>query len=440
MVSSIQTRRHMESHVKSGYANMADALGAARARFIERNVTSKRLHEESVKSLPGGNTRSLLHTAPFPIFLKSGKGYEIDDEDGHTYTDFVGEMTAALYGHSHPLIQNALINTVRHVGLNLGGTTLHEARHASLLCSRYNLSKIRFTNLGTEANLHALLGAKRFTGKSKVVVFTGAYHGACFMFPEDNPADNVIDKEDWIVAEYNSVDDAQKKIEESEDVAAVLVEGMQGGGPCIVGSHEFLHQIQASAKKVGAVFILDEVMTSRLAPGGLQALEGLSPDLTSMGKYLGGGMSFGAFGGREDIMAVYDPRDEKALAHSGTFNNNALSMVAGYTGLKEVYTSEAARERLQEVSQGTKMAVTGRGTILGIHFLEDGRKEIRSYRDKKDVSALRELFWYDMLEQRFWLTRRISIALILGTPWEEMERFCGAVEGFLTRHENLVKL
>jgi glutamate-1-semialdehyde 2,1-aminomutase len=359
-------------------------------------------------------------------------------------------MTAALYGHSHPLIQSALINTIQNTGLNLSGTTLHETKHAALIYSRFNISKVRFTNSGTEANLHALAGAKRFTGKRKVVVFTGAYHGACYMFAEDKPAENVVDRGDWIIAEYNNLEDTRAKIEESEDVAAVLVEGMQGAGPCIVGSREFLNQIQTSARKAGAVFILDEVMTSRLAPGGLQELEGLQPDLTTMGKYLGGGMSFGAFGGREDIMSVYDPRIGTALAHSGTFNNNTLSMVAGYAGLKEVYTPEANREfnklgnrlieALQKISQGTKMTITGLGTIMGVHWLEDGKKEIKSYRDRKDNADLRELFWLEMMEDGYWLTKRGSIALILGTPWEELENFVGRVEAFLKRHEGLVKL
>jgi glutamate-1-semialdehyde aminotransferase len=135
--------------------------------------------------------------------------------------------------------------------------------------------------------------------------WSGGYHGGCFLFPGDAPAQNCVDRDDWIVASYNDVADTQRKIEESGDVAAVLVEGMQGQGPCIVGSTAFLHQVQASARKVGAVFILDEVMTSRLSAGGLQALEGLAPDITTMGKYLGGGITFGAFGGREEVMRVY---------------------------------------------------------------------------------------------------------------------------------------
>ncbi|KAF1948582.1 glutamate-1-semialdehyde 2,1-aminomutase [Byssothecium circinans] len=442
----------LKVHIKGGnnHSIIKEALKAAKARFVARNSNSWKLHEEAVKSLPGGNTRSLLHTTPFPVYLKKGDGYQVTSEDDHVYTDFVGEMTAGLFGHSHPLIQDTLINTIREVGLSLGGTTKAEAQHASLLCSRFNLALVRFTNSGTEANLHALQAAKRFTGKRKVVVFTGGYHGGCFSFPEDKPAENCVDMGDWIIAEYNDIEDTKKKIEESGDVAAVLVEGMQGNGPCIVGSHEFLHQIQESARKVGAVFILDEVMTSRLSSGGLQKLEGLEPDMTTAGKYLGGGITFGCFGGREDIMRVYDPRAGKALGHSGTFNNNTLGMAAGYTALLKIYTPDVAhdfnamgdklRMKLQEISSGTKMTVTGLGTIMGIHFLTDGKKELKSFRDKKDMADLRELFWFEMMEEGFWIPKRLSIALILGTPWEELERFAKTVEAFLTKYESLVKI
>ncbi|CAO2657306.1 Nn.00g034320.m01.CDS01 [Neocucurbitaria sp. VM-36] len=437
-------------HAKSGHTTIDEALEAAKARFVERHIKSLHLHQEAAKSLPGGNTRSVLHTAPFPVFLKSGRGYQITDEDGHTYTDLVGELTAGLYGHSQPLIQEALIDTIKNVGLNLGGTTTLETRHAALICDRFKLDLVRFTNSGTEANLHAIQGAKRFTGKKKVVVFTSGYHGGCYTFPDDRPAENCVDQDDWIIAEYNDIEDTRRKIEESEDVAAVLIEGMQGRGPCIIGEHEFLQQVQTSARKAGAVFILDEVQTSRLAPGGLQELEGLKPDITTLGKFLGGGIAFGAFGGREDIMRVYDPREPNALGHSGTFNNNTLGMAAGYTGLSQVYTPEVCREfsamgdklrqRLNDLARGTKMLVTGLGTIMGFHFLEDGRKELKSFRDRHEDADLRRLFWFEMMEDGFWTTERGSVALILGTPEEELERFVGCVEKFLERHRSLVSI
>jgi glutamate-1-semialdehyde 2,1-aminomutase len=427
----------------------AKALEAAQARFAARNDKSWKLHQESAKSLPGGNTRSLLHTPPFPVFLKNGKGYQVTSEDGHVYTDLVGEMTAGLYGHSQPLIQETLISTIQNVGLNLGGTTTLETQHAALICSRFNLGRVRFTNSGTEANLHAIQGARRFTGRRKAVAFTGGYHGGCFTFG-DGPAENCVDLDEWIMAEYNNVEDTKRKIEESDDVAAVIVEGMQGRGPCIVGTHDFLQQVQQSARKVGAVFILDEVQTSRLSPGGLQEREGLKPDITTLGKFLGGGIAFGAFGGREDIMHVYDPRAAKSLGHSGTFNNNTLGMAAGYAGLSRVFTPQVCRDfnamgdelrlRLQRMSQGTKMTVTGLGSIMGIHFLEDGKKELKTYKDRQEDSDLRRLFWFEMMEQGFWVTERGSVNLILGTPREELLGFVACVGEFLERHGSLTKL
>jgi glutamate-1-semialdehyde 2,1-aminomutase len=437
-------------HAKSVHATTNEALHVAKHRFAERNTKSSQLHEEARKKLPGGNTRSVLHTAPFPVFLKTGTGYQVTSEDGQTYTDLVGEFTAALYGHSQPLIQSALIDTINNVGLNLGGTTTLEMRHAALICSRYKLDLIRFTNSGTEANLHAIQGARKFTGKRKIVVFTGGYHGGCYTFPEDHPAENCVDQDDWIIAEFNDMEDSKRKIENSGDVAAVLIEGMQGRGPCLVGTHDFLHQVQESAKKVGAIFILDEVQTSRLAPGGLQEAEGLKPDITTLGKFLGGGITFGAFGGRADIMRVYDPREKGSLGHSGTFNNNTLGMTAGYTGLAHVYTPEVCRDfnamgdelrhRLQELSQGTKMTVTGLGTIMGIHFLHDGRKELKSFRDRHEDPDLSMLFWLEMMEAGFWINQRGSLAIILGTPWEEMQRFADCVNGFLERYKGLLSL
>jgi glutamate-1-semialdehyde 2,1-aminomutase len=164
----------------TSHTTAAEALKEAENRFEKRNTKSIGLHKKAAKSLPGGNTRSVLHTTPCPVFLKSGRGYHVTSEDGHTYVDLVGEFTAALYGHSQPLIQQALISTIQNVGLNLGGTTTLETQHAALICERYHLDLIRFTNSGTEANLHAIQGAKRFTGKRKVVVFTGGYHGGCY--------------------------------------------------------------------------------------------------------------------------------------------------------------------------------------------------------------------------------------------------------------------
>lgn len=207
---------------------------------------------------------------------------------------------------------------------------------------------------------------------------------------------------------------------------------------------------QESAKKAGAVFIVDEVMTSRLAPGGLHGVFGLKPDLVTLGKYLGGGFAFGAFGGRQEIMAVYDPRSAGAVVHSGTFNNNTMTMHVGYAGLSKILTPEVNiafnakgdryRQRLREVTKGTKCSVTGYGALWVVHFSDIGLQDIRSVEDVSERHDLHDLFWFEMLEDGYWIHRRGSIALILETPDEELDRFVGCVGKFLERHEDVLKL
>ncbi|KKY20775.1 putative glutamate-1-semialdehydeaminomutase [Phaeomoniella chlamydospora] len=425
------------------------ALAAAQARYEERNPNSKIQHELAVKSLPGGNTRTLLHTSPFPLSMKCGKGPYVYDEDDHKMLDFVGELTAGIYGHNHPVLRETIISTFDNVGMTLGSTIVQEQKHAALMCERFGLERVRFTNSGTEANLHALNGARQFTGERKVVVFTGAYHGAVLSFGDGKVASNNVDHDDWVIAKYNDIKSAQDTIEGTPNLAAVLVEGMQGAGGCIPATKEFMQAVQESARKVGAVFILDEVMTSRVAPGGLQSQLGLQPDITSFGKYLGGGFAFGAFGGRADIMSVYDPRGARSLAHSGTFNNNTMAMYTGYAGFSKIYTPEVnvafnkqgddLREKLSSVCKGTKCSFTGRGAILAVHFSKSGLENIRSVDDVQELWDLKDLFWFEMMEEGFWITRRGSIALILGTSQEELDRFVVCVQRFLERHKNIMR-
>ncbi|KAK4097035.1 PLP-dependent transferase [Parathielavia hyrcaniae] len=425
------------------------ALRAAEARFIANNPLSKAQQDLAVGAFPGGNTRTLLHTSPFPLCMKQGKDAYVWDVDGHKYVDFVGELTAGLLGHSHPTIHRTLLSTLSDTGLSLGATTAHEHTLAALLCARFRLDRVRMTSSGTEANLHALAGARHLTGRRRVVVFSGGYHGAVLSFPGGKPAANTVDARDFVVVpRYNDVSLAREVIKRTEDLAAVLVEPMQGAGGCIVGTREFLHGVRRAAGEKGVVFILDEVMTSRLAPGGLGSQMGLEPDLVTLGKYLGGGLAFGAFGGREEVMRVYDPRVEGALAHSGTFNNNTLVVRAGAAVLRDVYTAEVCvafnergegfRERLRLAAKGSRLSVTGWGSLIGLHFTEDGMQEISCGEDLKGKERLdmRDLFWFEMLEAGFWTTRRGLIAMILGTPDDELDRFVEVVRGFLEKHRH----
>lgn len=191
-------------------------------------------------------------------------------------------------------------------------------------------------------------------------------------------------------------------------------------------------------------------MTSRISEGGLAALRDLKPDLKSFGKYLGGGLAFGAFGGRADVMAAFDPRLSGHISHSGTFNNNTIVTHVGHVGLTTLFTAEVARrftdvgdsfrEKLNEVTKGTRIYFTGIGTVATAHFLAKGPRNVECADDVEEMPGLKTLFWFEMLEAGFWVTLRGFIALILETPPSELERFVQAVQSFISRHQNLVAL
>jgi glutamate-1-semialdehyde 2,1-aminomutase len=247
--TSAHTNHKPNTEMASTSKALEVALAEAQTRFEARNSRSAALHAEASTWLPGGNTRTTLHTAPFPIYMSSGKGHTVTSEDGHVYTDLVGELSAGLYGHSHPVLTSAIQEVISTVGLNLGAQTVHETALAKAMCERFNLKRVRFTNSGTEATLHALAAARRFTGKRKVVVFGGGYHGSAFMFGGGKRADNNVDMADWIVVKYNDLDVAKKRIH-MDGVAACLVEGMQGSGGGIPGREHFLTGVQEACRDV----------------------------------------------------------------------------------------------------------------------------------------------------------------------------------------------
>ncbi|KAK2603844.1 hypothetical protein QQS21_003968 [Conoideocrella luteorostrata] len=428
--------------------DVAAALQAARRMYIQQNPKSRAIYAEALLHMPGGNTRAVLHADPFPLYMQSGRGHQVVSEDGKTYTDLTGEFSAALYGHSNPTIQSAIQGVLVGTGLNLSSCTRAEVDLAREVCQRFRIDHVRFTNSGTEANLQALAAARHFTGKRKIVVFGGAYHGGVLGFAGGKPAANNVDLGDWVVAKYNDLADAVRAIR-SDGVAGVLVECMQGAGGCIVGTGEFLKGINKAARQAGVLLIIDEVMTSRMSAHGLSSIHNLTPDLKTFGKWLGGGLAFGAFGGRADVMAAYDPRKTTALPHSGTFNNNTLAMRAGYVGLTEIYTAPIAEQfteagtelitQLNAAAADSILCFTGYGTVMTAHFPLDGRGDIRDAGDVEECVQLKELFWLDMLQRGFWIARRGLVSLILHMPGSEMERFVDAVRGFVGRYEALLR-
>lgn len=418
------------------------AIRAVAARFAETNKHSKALYEAALDVMPGGNTRSVLYYEPFPLTIVRADGGRLWDADGHEYVDFLAEYTTALYGHSHPAIR-AAINNALDKGINLAGHNTLEVPLARLLCERFkSIDLIRFTNSGTEANLMAVAAAKIFSNRQKIIVFKGGYHGAVFTFGNGNSPVNV--PHEFLIGKYNDIESVEKFFSEyPSEIAAVIIEPMQAAGGCIPATPDFLHSLREITSREGAVLIFDEVVTSRLSGSGRQGLLGICPDLTTFGKYVGGGMTFGAFGGKKEIMALFDPRSANAIPHAGTFNNNVLSMAAGYAGLSQLYTPAHALElnakgdklriRLNEICERHSVPVqfTGEGSLLNIHA---GTEQILCTDDyQPPESALKELFFLHLLEHGFYIAPRGYIVLTLVHTEDEIERLAAVIEGFMLK-------
>lgn len=432
--------------------NANDPLAVAIAKAIEsfsrRNPASAEQLQKASHVMPGGNTRTVLFYAPFPIAMARGQGARLWDLDGHRYDDFLGEYTAGLYGHSDEMIVEAIQSALKD-GLSLSGHNRLEAELAGEICNRIpSIDLVRFTNSGTEANLMAIALAKVATGRSKILVFDGAYHGSAISF-SGGTSSPINVPHDFIVSRYNDTAATVKLINKhSSELAAVLVEPMLGAGGCIPGDPDFLRALREATQGTGALLMFDEVMTSRLAFGGRQSLLDIKPDITVIGKYFGGGLSFGAFGGRADIMTRFDPRQPGALFHPGTFNNNTLTMAAGVAGLRGRLSRQALvdlndrGDRLRNdlnitfAEASFPMSLTGLGSVMNVHA------KTATIRYTGDLvgqnEELKRLFFLDMLEEGIYLAHRGLIALSLPIGDEETAHLIAAVKRFIDRRKPLL--
>jgi glutamate-1-semialdehyde 2,1-aminomutase len=435
-------------------SDLQSALAEARQAYIDRNPKSLARQNEAVEAMPGGNTRTTLHNAPFPLTVVRGEGCRLWDVDGHEYIDVLGEYTAGIYGHSHPVIRAAIDKALNH-GWNYAGRNPHEAKLAKLIVDRIpSIDLVRFTNSGTEGNVMALAGARVFAQRrgrkkaTKVMVFHGGYHGGVLYFVSGGSPVNM--PYHYIVGTYNDVEGTRALLRQhAEEIFAVLLEPMQGSHGCLPGDPAFLHMLREETWNHDITMIFDEVMTSRLSPGGLQAKLGVTPDMTTLGKYIGGGMSFGAFGGKREIMELFDPTKPDSLPHAGTFNNNVLTMAAGVAGYGEVYTPEAAdalnargekiRERLNAICRkaGVAFQFSGIGSMMTAHAttqpITTAAAIATSNQDAK------ELFYFDMVAAGIWIARRGFVALNIMIGDAEADRFVAAVEEFISGRKALLK-
>jgi glutamate-1-semialdehyde 2,1-aminomutase len=406
-----------------------------------RNLNPKSLEHwrSACVHLPRGNTRSILHFDPFPVVLDRGQGARVWDIDGNERLDFLNEYGAGLYGHSDRVISAALRTAIAD-GLTLGGLNKYETELARLVRERFpSFEKVRFCNSATEASLYAIGLARAATDRTDVMVFDGAYHGGNLSFATRASRTNA--PYPYRFGTYNDVEKTFAELNrDSGDIAALIIEPMMAGGGGIPAESTFLRALREETKRLGVILIFDEAMTSRMSPGGLQGYHKITPDLTACGKYLGGGLASGVFGGRADIMDLIDGQQPNAVIHSGTFNNNVLAMAAGAAGLRDVFSAERAadlhargdrlRQKLNDAGRGSgvPVSVTGIGSLMAIHLQS---RDIRRPADLEVPDAMRKLLHLELLNRGFYIARRGYITLSLPLSDRDCDQFVLAFKDVL---------
>ncbi len=366
-----------------------------KGRFAQRTVRSKDHDTRAGKSLPGGDTRAATYFAPYPVYMTSGSGCFLYDADGNEYLDLLNNYTSLIHGHAHPAIIAAAMAQIEK-GTVFGAAGEIQYQHAEHLCNCLtSMEQVRYCNSGTEATLFAIRAARAFTGRDIFIKMDGGYHGShdsveVNIFadpdPEGPPAPRIGPGvpasvlKDVLVVAFNDLDAVENMLKTNADkVAAILTEPLMGAAGAIGPQPGYLRGLRTLADKYNVVLIFDEVMTFRLSSGGLQEIEGVQPDLTTLGKIIGGGLPIGAFGGRRDIMSRFNPAHEDPIFHSGTFNGNNITLAAGMAAMtlydqKAVTRLNQLGDRLRDgftvalKETGLRGCVSGLGSLLQLHW------------------------------------------------------------------------
>ena len=362
--------------------------------YADRTPRSRSLMEQFQQWMPGGDTRSITWFAPYPAVIDHAAGCELTDADGRTYIDLLNNYTALVHGHAHPRIVEAITEQAAR-GTVYPAPHAGQAALAEELVRRVpSVDRVRFTNSGSEAVMQAIKAARAFTGRPLLVKAEGGYHGSWDQVPltggetgQGMPAELAALVR---MVPYNDVEALGALLErEGERVAAVLLEPVMGEG-VVAADGAYLHGVRELTTAHGALMVVDEVVTFRLATGGRQETVEVSPDLTTFGKIIGGGLPVGAVGGSERVMSVFDPSRPDSLHHSGTFNGNALTTAAGLVSLELLTPDEidridgladtlAAGLRDAMATSGLAGRVTRCGSLLHLHF--DIEREPRAFSD-----------------------------------------------------------
>ncbi len=398
--------------------------------YRKRTPGSREVLEKAKKFMPGGDTRSSIWFDPYPLWIDAASGCRFTDVDGHEYIDFHNCYTTMILGHANPRVVAAVREQAAR-GTALGALVPAVARWAELVCDWVeSVDKVRFGNTGSEAVLMAIRLARGHTGKDMILKTDGCYHGNYdpVVYPSDATGISRGTRQESIVVPYNDKAAAEKAILENRDnLAAVIVEGAMGAGGMIPPRDGYLEFLRKITAENDIIFILDEVISLRLALGGTQAIYNIKPDLTTMAKIIGGGYPVGAVGGREELMQLFSPRVKKVY-HAGTLNANPITAVAGVATMEQLDAKaidhinalgESFTDGVRAVFErlNIKGQVTGLGSLRNIHFSDTAVVDGKTARETN--KQLLHLFYLGMLERGMFFPARGLF--VMSTPMTQKE-------------------
>jgi len=411
---------------------LAEVTAKVEGEYRKRTKRSYEVAQEARKYLPGGDTRRSIFFFPYPIWIDHAGGCRVYDEDGNEYLDFHNCYTTMILGHGNAGVNAAIKAQLDQGTLALGAFKKNVVTWAQILCERVeSVEQVRFTCTGTESVMMAIRAARALTGRDKIIVEYGGYHGAydAVVFPPDSRGLPKSLMADTIVVPYSDEVALERALQENKGkVAAVVLEGLMGAAGMVPAKKGYLQAARRLSTEHGAIFILDEIISFRLDYGGIQHIEGVKPDLTTFGKIIAGGTAMAAFGGRRELMQLYSP-ESQVLHHAGTLNANPLSAAAGVAMLRQITPEFIARINALGTSlrdgmngifrkAGVKGQVTGMGSLSNVHFGPVPVVDGHTARDTTNKEIL-HLFHLSMLNRGILTPERAMFCI--SSPMTERE-------------------